>query len=489
MINKTDSEGRNKIGQMQLFAPEVGIKPSYMRFLQSDLGQLWQSIPFESLALSIESSARKQKAHVPQWGWFDIKGALGFEVLKSYYKGMSDKKVLEMINLNESCQWFCFLQLGTGEQIKDKNLGWRWRAYIGQYMNLDSFNLVQLKSWKSELEHPHLRLTDATAYETHIAYPTSVKLLWKSCEWVYKHISELGKRLGLGSLKPQYRHYEEQERRQRSYDKSRRKTHAQTRRRIRQLLFWLDKGIGLFKPLLAMYQQKCQEQVSVVLRPFKAQKLAYFKTIEQVYKQQKQLFDDPKSKIESRIVSLHQPHIRPIVRGKEVKKVEFGPKVNMLRIGGINLIEKFSFDNFNESTRFERACSLYDTSTGTCRQMGADAIYATNANRRFVTKNQISTCFIPKGKQPADEDKKQDQKKARQTIHNIRATHMEGSFGNEKQHYGLLKIKAKLPQTQLASLVCCVLTANAMTLIGRHKKKKRKQKYKDRPNSPNIRAA
>ena len=55
----------------------------------------------------------------------------------------------------------------------------------------------------------------------------------------------------------------------------------------------------------------------------------------------------------------------------------------------------------------------YDTSTGTCRQMGGDAIYATNANRRFATKNQISTSLIPKGKQPADEDKKQEQKKAR----------------------------------------------------------------------------
>ena len=50
----------------------------------------------------------------------------------------------------------------------------------------------------------------------------------------------------------------------------------------------------------------------------------------------------------------------------------------------------------------------YDTSTGTCRQMGGDAIYATNANRRFATKNQISTSLIPKGKQPADEDKKQE---------------------------------------------------------------------------------
>ena len=103
-------------------------------------------------------SAIKQKTHVSQWGWFDIKGALGFEALKSYYKGMSDKKLLEMINLNESCEWFCFIQLGMDEPIKDKNLGWRWRAYIGRYMNLDSFNLVQLQAWKGELEHPHLRL-------------------------------------------------------------------------------------------------------------------------------------------------------------------------------------------------------------------------------------------------------------------------------------------------------------------------------------------
>ena len=57
------------------------------------------------------------------------------------------------------------------EPIKDKNLGWRWRAYIGQYMNLDSFNLVQLQAWKGELEHPHLRLTDATAYETPYCVP------------------------------------------------------------------------------------------------------------------------------------------------------------------------------------------------------------------------------------------------------------------------------------------------------------------------------
>lgn len=207
-----------------------------------------------------------------------------------------------------------------------------------------------------------------------------------------------------------------------------------------------------------------------------------------MYDQQKQLFDNPKESIKDRIVSLHQPHIRPIVRGKELKKVEFGPKVHMLRIGGINLIEKFSFDNFNEGTRFEKACTAYEELTGKCHQFGADQIYATNSNRRFATQNHIATCFKVKGKLPADEDKKRDKKKAIKTIHTIRATHMEGSFGNEKQHYDLLKIKTKTPETQLAYLFCAILTANAMTLVGREKKRN-KQLAKMAKSKPSARAA
>jgi hypothetical protein len=60
---------------------------------------------------------------------------------------------------------------------------------------------------------------------------------------------------------------------------------------------------------------------------------------------------------------------------------------------------------------------------------------------------------------------------------------MEGSFGNEKQHYDLFKIKTKTPETQLAYLFCAILTANAMTLVGREKKRNKQMANKAKPNA------
>jgi hypothetical protein len=74
-----------------------------------------------------------------------------------------------------------------------------------------------------------------------------------------------------------------------------------------------------------------------------------------------------------------------IMRGKENKRVEFGSKINMLRVEGISVVERFGFNSFNETTSFQSACTKYDTVTGKCQQIGADAIYATNRNRRFTT--------------------------------------------------------------------------------------------------------
>ena len=129
-MNKNNShEEPNKIRQLQLFPIELGVAPAYYRFLRSDLGQLWQKIPFDSLAQSIVRCARKQGSHVPQWGWFDIRGAIASQVLKSYYNGLSDEKLLEKLNQCEVYQWFCFMHLRDNEQIKDKDIFWRWRVF------------------------------------------------------------------------------------------------------------------------------------------------------------------------------------------------------------------------------------------------------------------------------------------------------------------------------------------------------------------------
>ena len=78
-----------------------------------------------------------------------------------------------------------------------------------------------------------------------------------------------------------------------------------------------------------------------------------FETITREYRQQKKNFNsgDSLESVPDCIVSVSKPYGRPIVIGKEIKTVEFGAKCNNILIDGISLIEKLSFNPFNEGTR------------------------------------------------------------------------------------------------------------------------------------------
>ena len=71
--------------------------------------------------------------------------------------------------------------------------------------------------------------------------------------------------------------------------------------------------------------------------------------ITKMYRQQKNHFQskDCREIIKDRIVSISKPYVRPIVRGKEAKSVEFSAKVNNILFDGISFIEKLSFSAFN----------------------------------------------------------------------------------------------------------------------------------------------
>ncbi len=73
------------------------------------------------------------------------------------------------------------------------------------------------------------------------------------------------------------------------------------------------------------------------------------RVIRKVLEQQKDLFEG--KPVKDRIASIDKPYIRPIIRGKERKRVEFGAKSNLIQIDKINFIEHISFDAFNEVTR------------------------------------------------------------------------------------------------------------------------------------------
>lgn len=157
---------------------------------------------------------------------------------------------------------------------------------------------------------------------------------------------------------------------------------------------------------------------------------------------------------------------RPIVRGKENKCVEFGAKVNNIQIDGISFIEHHSFEAFNEGVRLKQCIEYQESLTGIkVKRVGADSIYANNANRTMCTEKGITTCFTRKGPRPKEEA--ECLKTTRKIIGNLRATIMEGSFGNQKQHYSLGCIKARNMFSERLLLFFGIHTADAAILAAR----------------------
>jgi len=80
------------------------------------------------------------------------------------------------------------------------------------------------------------------------------------------------------------------------------------------------------------------------------------------------------------------------------------------------------------------------------KYLGADAIYATNTNRKFCSENDIISGFIKKGRKGKDEP---NLKEIRRSINIKRATEMEGAFGKHKNHYNLRSVNARTSKTEL----------------------------------------
>lgn len=185
-----------------------------------------------------------------------------------------------------------------------------------------------------------------------------------------------------------------------------------------------------------------------------------------VYRQQKKHFrsGDSRESIPNRIVSLSKPYVRPIVRGKETKTVELGAKCNNILIDGILFIEKLSFNPFNEGTRLQHYVSLARKLTGEqVTKIGGDQGYFGNVNRTFCKENKIETSFTRKGRTGKNEVKNATKRE----LARVRATAMEGSFGTQKEHYGLRKVAARIKSTEILLIFFGIHTANVVSLAKR----------------------
>jgi len=444
---------QNNLLQLEFTPAHAYPQEAYQRFLSSKLGQLYQAIPWGELIATVKGPSRQEtRGRKPI---FDIRGKLALMFLKSYLD-TSDEQLMERLSSDYLVQFFCGVYFRPEDKVPHFKLISQTRVELSQRLDLNAFQVAMAHHWKPYMKDIEEVLSDATCYESDIRYPTDVKLLWECCEWVKKQIDQICKDYHMP--KPRSK-FHEQSIKQLTYQRLKKPGHKKTQARIKSLLYLLDKLKGQLETLI---QHVPLEDLKTLARYY-----SRIYTIGKVYGQQKQKYETGEHPGE-RIVSLHKDYLRPIVRGKENKRVEFGAKVNMIQVDGINFVEHFSYEAFHEGNRLISGIELHGELMGVqCERIAADTIYATNANRKACSGRQIATSFIPKGPQAKDE---QERKKARIELARKRATRMEGSFGVEKRHYGLTRIMARTNLTEKLWIFFGIHTANAVRMIPKMQK-------------------
>lgn len=432
--------------QLDFLNSEERLELYKQSFLSSELGTLYQSIPWTSLLASLNLKDSKKG---PQ-SIFSPRGKVALMFLK-HYAGCSDRKLIEQLNGNIDYQFFCDIHLPIGIRIENYKIVSSIRCELSEQLDITKLQEALMESWLPYLSDLSSITCDATCYESSIRYPTDVKLLWESVSWSYKELRSLSRKLRVKLIRTKYLKWKK---RYISYSKMKKK-----RRKKRKVL----------KRALLHLLNKINEQLAYLEKLIES---AYFSSryhrrrsaIKLIYQQQHEMFVKGLKKIKDRIVSIDKPYIRPIVRGKENKPIEFGAKVNKLQIDGISFIEHLSFDNFNEGPRLIDTIFLAQKLTKRkVKVVGADAIYANNKNRNFITKHGIKTDFKPKGRRSKHRNH-QDQ--LAKMITKERASRLEGSFGTDKEHFLLKKNLARTRKTEILMIFFGIHTSNALN-IGR----------------------
>lgn len=425
-------------------SPEENFNLVFNRFLSSDLGKIYSSIPWDELVKVFDL---KESRKGPDC-LFSPKGKLALMFLKNY-AGCSDKRLIEQLNANIHYQLFCDLLLPVEESITNFKIVSQIRTELSTKLNIKKAQKVLASSWLPFMEELNHATTDATCYESEVRYPTNIKLLWECVDWSYNQMKLICKFQKIQLPRTKYlkwkpRYFE--------YSRKRKRSKKETRVLTRALLNLLNKLNDSLNHVESIYR------IELPNKYYQRRKIVC-----KIYNQQLSLFNTGKSP-KNRIVSISKDYIRPIVRGKEIKKVEFGAKVNKIQIDGINFIEHISFNAFNEGTHYKSSVRLVQTLTKTkLTIMGADAIYANNKNRKFATSNNIRTDFCRKGRAGKYEA---ERKQLAAMIKKERASRLEGSFGKEKEHYHLKKIKARTRQNEILWIFFGIHVANALE-IGR----------------------
>jgi len=444
--------------------------------------KLSQKIPWDDLAM-IYYKVMSADQGAPS---IDARRIIGAIIIKHKLK-LSDEETVMQIQENPYLQYFLGYSVYESEPIFSATLFVEIRKRLG----IDKFNemsskLIDKAFPESETnKSPKTRkrnnqnetenekdldrsikkkksqktlIIDATVAEHAIKYPNDLDLLndcRKSCEEIIDNLylqSDL-------QVKP--RTYRREAKKQYlSTAKKKNKSRKELRKAIGKQLRYIRRDIKIIEKLL----DKLNQQGFPL--PMKYQRRYWI--VQEIYRQQNSMYKSKIHKCDDRIVSISQPHVRPIVRGKAGKKVEFGPKLGVGMQEGFALVDNFSWDAYNESTDLAEQIENYRKRAGAYPdRVIADQLYGTIENRNFMKSKGIRFAgkALGRPKTATEEnrielkkDKERRKKEYRERIP------IEGKFGQGKNGYRLNYIRARLTKTSESWIGAIFFVMNLMNL-------------------------
>lgn len=300
-------------------------------------------------------------------------------------------------------------------------------------------------------------ILDATVAPADIKYPTDIDLLNRSREHLetavdilWPHVSHTSHKLPYSAKKARKSYLK--------LAKSKKWTRANCRKAIGEQLRYIE--------LVSKQLRNLSSQVSDHETLFPRWLRDRLAVIPVVYHQQKMMYDNGTHTCEDRIVSLEQPHVRPIQRGKRPNPTEFGQKLHLSVVDGYTYLEQTSWNSFNEGGDLEAAVEDYFRKFGCYPStILADRIYQTRRNKMFCAQLGIRLSGPPLGRRKASE---KDPKIKRQIYRDACERNViEGRNGNAKRRFGLDRLFSKLDETAKTEAALIILAMNASLRLAR----------------------
>ena len=401
--------------------------------------------------------------------------ALGALVIKERL-GLTDRETVLQIQENPYLQYFLGFPEYCDEPPFDHSLMVHFRKRFDKetLAKINEAIVLQARAPQEKREAPDAPsdedhqppanqgklLMDATCTPADLTYPTDLKLLNEAREKTEEvidvmHAPWIGRR-----KKP--RTYRQKARRDYlAVAKQKKPGQRKIRKAIRKQLGYLGRNLKTIEKMAS----------EGLLKHLNKRLYRLVLVTQELYRQQSWMYSHRRHSIADRIVSLYQPHVRPIVRGKVKSPVEFGAKISVSLIDGWSFVDTLSWDAFNESgdliaqvQAYRRRCGCYPKS------LHADKIYRTRENRRFCKEHgiRLSGPALGQPKQVTESSKAELAQVRRQERRDERDRNaIEGKFGQGKRRFTLDRIMAKLAETSEAVIMVSFIVMNLEKLLSK----------------------